>query len=265
MNTIAILITTFLRDSTLYKTIQSIIDNNSGNYKILIADQGYRTDEKSITYDYFKSQIPCEIYYLPFDCGLSVGRNYLVNKANELGFKYCLVSSDSIQFTTKYNFEPIISLLDSDTNNAIFGFDLENSVCPWEFNMKVTPNGILLTKSEESYNLNGVSFKRVDICRNIFIAKAEVLLKNRWDDELKLAEHEKFFIDLKQINYKVFWTDAIKFKKINNSGSEEYKTYRKRFSDYQKLLKQKLNIASWIIYSPEVMKEIKDYQHKKKG
>ncbi len=262
---IAILVTTFLRDAMMYKTIQSIIDNFPDNCKLFIADQGYQTDEKTITYDYFKSQIPCEIHYLPFDCGLSYARNFLVNKANELGFQYCMISSDSIQFTGKYNFNNIIELLESNKEYALCGFELENSVCPWEFDIDVKPDGIHLLPSIDTVSFEEKTYKIVEICRNIFLAKTDVLLKNNWDNELKLGEHEKFFIDLKQINCKVLWTDSIKFRKNNMGGSEEYRVYRKRLEFYLKLLKHKLNIEKWVIYSPEVMKEIKDYQHKPKG
>ena len=49
---IAILITTFLRDKLLYKTIQSIINNYPKDCIILIADQGYTDSEKDITIEH---------------------------------------------------------------------------------------------------------------------------------------------------------------------------------------------------------------------
>jgi hypothetical protein len=114
--------------------------------------------------------------------------------------------------------------------------------------MQLTKQGIQFIETDEFIKYNNINFKKVDICRNVFLAKTDVLIKNRWDEELKLAEHEKFFLDLKQINYNVFWTDAIKFKRCVGNTSEEYQQYRKRFGDYQKLLKQKLNINVWVIY-----------------
>jgi len=247
VNKIAILITTFLRDSALYKTVQSIIDNNPGNCIVLIADQGYQTDEKIITYDYFKSQIPCEVYYLPFDCGLSYARNFLVNKAKELGYEYCLVSSDSIQFTEKYNFEPIVEFLNSEANYGVVGFELENAKAAWNFYMYVDNKGIHFKKSEDYVMANNLSFQKVDICMNIFLAKTNSII-SLWDVEFKLGEHELAFLELQKRDVKVFWTDAIKFKKNNAAGGDEYKEYRKRLGDYLKLLRKKLNISGWIIY-----------------
>jgi glycosyltransferase involved in cell wall biosynthesis len=135
MDKIAILITTFLRDNLLYKTLQSIVDNYSDNLIILIADQGYHSQEKDTTIEYYKSQIPLEYYQLPFDCGLSFARNFLVQKVSEMNIPYCLISADSIQFINKYNFQSIIDFLESNSSYGLVGFDLEESKCPWEFYM----------------------------------------------------------------------------------------------------------------------------------
>lgn len=244
---IAICITTFLRDTLLYKTIQSIVDNYTENCIVLIADQGYSNQEKDITIDYYKHQIPLEYYKLSFDCGLSVARNYLVNKANEMQIPYCLISADSIQFLRPYDFQLIINFLEQDEKKGLIGFELENSKCSWEYLMNVDTEGIHLLKTTEVINFKEHLFKKVDICRNIFLAKTKILL-NLWDEEMKLGEHELAFIELKKRNYECYWNDSYIFKRINSNSSEEYKLYRSRLQDYLKILKQKLNIKKWVIY-----------------
>ena len=72
-------------------------------------------------------------------------------------------------------------------------------------------------------------------------------MNSPWDDELKLAEHEKFFIDFKSKGYKVFWTDSLTFNKLNNTN-KEYRLYRERLGDYIKILKEKLGTKGWVIY-----------------
>ncbi len=244
---IAVLITVFLRDATMYRAVQSIIDNQIEDCVVLIADQGYRDEEKTLTYDFFKSQIPCEVHYLPFDCGLSAGRNYLVKRAQELGYKYCLLASDSMLFVEKYNLDPIIRFLETNESYGVVGFELENSVAPWEYLLEVKSDGIHFKPSTETEIFEDITFKKVDICRNLFLAKTEKII-DLWDVEFKLGEHELAFIELQKRNVKVFWTDNLVFKKINISGSDEYKEYRKRLPKYLKLLRAKLNINSWIIY-----------------
>jgi hypothetical protein len=248
--TIAILITTFLRDNLLYKTLQTIVDFKPDNCIVLIADQGYADSEKDITIDYFKSQIPLEFYKLPFDCGLSYARNYLVQKAHEMQIPYCLLSADSIQFTQKYNFNPMIQFLALDEKRGLIGFDLENSKCNWEYLMEITPKGIKFSYSDKEYFFGNIKLTKVDICRNIFLAKTHTLL-NLWNPEYKLGEHELAFLDYKERGYEVYWTDAYLFKKISGRNNEEYETYRKRQNDYLKLVKQKYNMSGWVIYPPK--------------
>jgi hypothetical protein len=260
---IAILITTFLRDNLLYKTLQTIVDYHSDNYIVLIADQGYTSSEKDITIDYYKSQIPLEYYKIPFDSGLSYARNYLVKKASEMNIPYLLLSADSIQFTQPYDFQSIINFLEQDIKRGIVGFNLIGSKCPWEFLMEVIPTGIKLTSSLNYIDFEEIKYKKVDICRNIFIAKTPTVI-NLWDEEMKLCEHELAFLEYKKRGYEVYWTDSYKFKKVSGRNTEEYESYRKRLHDYQKILKQKLNISGWVIYSPEVMKEIREYKEKNK-
>jgi hypothetical protein len=260
--TTAILITTFLRDALLYKTLQTIVDNYPKDCMILVADQGYSDEEKEITIDYYKSQIALEYFKLPFDSGLSFARNFLINKANERNIPYVLISADSIQFTQPYNFQPFIDFLEQNDKRGIVGFDLIGSKCPWEFLLELTDKGIKLLSSSNYTEFEGIKYKKIDICRNIFLAKTKTIL-NLYDNELKLCEHEDSFITYKQRGYEVYWTDTISFKRISGNTSEEYQTYRKRLSDYQKILKQKLNISGWVIYSSEVMKEIREYKNRK--
>jgi hypothetical protein len=202
--TIAILITTFLRDNLLYKTLQTIADNYTKNCIILIADQGYSNSEKDITIDYFASQIPLEYYKIPFDSGLSFARNYLVNIANEKHIPYVLISTDSIQFTENYNFESLFKDLD---NNILINF---------------------IFKDTEPIAL-----------KDIFLAKTNLLI-DLWDEEMKLYEYQLAFSECIKRGYKIVWNKDYNFKKIKSRSTEEYQSYCKRIKEYKKLSAQKL-------------------------
>jgi hypothetical protein len=200
---VAILITTFLRDSLLYKTLQTIVDNYPKDCIVLIADQGYTSSEKDITIDYYKSQIPLEYYKLSFDCGLSIARNFLVKKTLEMQVPYCLVMPDSIQFTEVYNFEQLFNQLD---NRIIINFKLKN-VEPTTF-------------------------------KNVFLAKTNYLI-NLWDEEMKIYEYQLVFLECIKRGYKITWNENYNFKKIKSRSTEEYQSYCKRIKEYQKLSQQK--------------------------
>jgi hypothetical protein len=244
---VAILITTFLRDTLLYKTLQTIVDNYPNNSIVLIADQGYANSEKDITIDYYKSQIPLEYYKLPFDCGLSYARNFLIQTASEMQIPYILMSADSIQFTQLYDFQPVMDILKTDNQIGKIGFNLLNSKCPWEYFLKVTPQGIKFSYSNEWIVLDGKKYLRVDICRNIFLATTKSLIEIPYDNELKLGEHEDHAIRYKE-KYLTYWTDSYNFKRVSFHNNLEYETYRKRLNDYLKIVKQKYNMNNWIIY-----------------
>jgi len=201
---IAILITTFLRDNLLYKTIQTIVDNYTKDCIVLIADQGYANSEKDITIDYYKSQIPLEYYKLSFDCGLSYARNFLVQKAFEKNIPYCLVMSDSVQFTKTYDFEPLFKDLD---NNIIINFKLK----------KTEPIAL----------------------KDVFLAKTN-LMGDLWDSEMKIYGYQLAFSECIKRGYKIVWNKDYNFKKITSRSTEEYYSYCKRIKEYKRLSECKL-------------------------
>ena len=246
---IAILITTFLRDNLLYKTLQTIVDNYTENYIVLIADQGYDCEEKKITIDYIKSQIPCEYYRLPFDCGAYVALNFLIKKTSEMQIPYILRIADSIQFLAKWNFGPIIQFLELEEKRGLVGFELRGSKCIWEYLMEITPKGIKFSYSDKDTFFGNIKLTQIDICRNVYLAKTKIFLDVPFDEELKLGGHELTFYNLKQKGYECYWTDSYIFKRVNSPGSIEYKIYRNRFNEYLKIAKEKMGIKSgWVIY-----------------
>ena len=256
---VAICITTFLRDNLLYKTLQTIVDNYTKDCIVLVADEGYADDEKNINIDYFKSQIPLEYYRLPFFCGISTARNFLVNKANEKNIPYILIGADSIQFTTNYNFDNIINFLETDINNGIVGFNLFN-YATWRgtINLIEGQHFYMDIPDKAPFVHNNLNLIPVEMCSNFFLAKTKVLLDNKWDDELKLMEFEDFFWRLKtKTNYKVFFTSDIQGRYIHNR-TKEYEEYRNLAnSQFDKLVCQKYGLKRWVKLSPIFYKHIK--------
>lgn len=203
---IAILITTFLRDKLLYKTIQTIVDNRSTNCIILIADQGYNNSEKNITIDYLKSQIPLEYYKLSFDCGLGIAKNFLVQKASEMQIPYCLIMPDSIQFTEVYNFEQLFNILD---NNNLINFGLiplknifiakTNTLLNlWDEEMKLHEYELAHTEYLKRnykiiYNTNYI-FKKINSrCSDEYYSYSKRIKEYKKLSEQKLKEQKKCF------------------------------------------------------------------------
>lgn len=244
---IAVLITTFLRDNLLYKTLDKAIEKLPENAIILVADQGYCCNEKNITIDYYESTGKVIYYKIPFDSGLAFARNYLFSKAKEMNIPFCLLMADSIQFIPEntYDFTPFFEFLTQEDDRVLIGFELNNSKADWEYNMEIKNGVVELSPSHTIVEHNNISYKQIDICRNIFLCKTD-LVQNMYDNELKLSEHEQGFLNLKSRDLKCFWSNNITFKRVTNSNPKEYSEYRKRFQYYQKIFKQKFNLSGWV-------------------
>jgi len=249
---IAIIYTTFLRDELMIKTTESIVNHFPSNSILLIADQGYKNSAKDNYYTSLQSKIPCEVHYLDFDCGAYYARNRLVERAKELNCEFCLIMADSIGMIQDYDFQPIIEFLNEDKKRALVGFELNGSKCAWEYLMEVTPNGIQFSYSNQYITSKLIRYLRIDICRNIYLAKTDVLLDVPYDEDLKLGGHELNFLNLKKADYECYWTNRYIFQRYNSVTSEEYQQYRKRFSNFKTQAMNKLGIKGWVKMPKEI-------------
>lgn len=248
MNKIAILLTTFLRDELMINTVNSVLKYMSEDNILLIADQGHPTEEKN----YFYQSLPKEkvkSWYLPYDCGLSYSRNFLVEKARELQYSYCLLTADSIELIQPIkDLDLVINFLEEHRDYGIVGLKLNNRVS-WEklICLSTEKDRFRIINAYEYKQFMESEFLRCDIVRNFFIAKSEMLYFHKWDNNLKLAEHEDFFWQLKLTSfYKVFYNESYSANYINNKPSA-YNIMRKRlYSEFNPLFLKKYNMKYWL-------------------
>ena len=252
---IGILITTFLRDELLYKSIQSIADNWQDNFELIIVDQG-EMDTNKHKWILDKNLNSC-YYSVPFNSGLSYCRNFGVQKAKELGCEYVFIGSDSFLFNKSLqNINTITDLIEISDYDLI-GFELANSICGWEAKLNLIEGESFeldfINKQDimsEYFNLpdNRPIILQCDIVRNFFIAKTESLLNVKWDENLLLGEHEDFFWQYKQAGYKCGWTDYISATKLTDRPPEYAKFRKQNFKEGIKKLREKYNINGWVTY-----------------
>lgn len=263
-----VIITTFLRDDLLDKSIQSIVNNWLYNFKIIIVDQN-PTEEK------LKKYSQTNIYYfgVPYNSGLSCSRNFGVKKAKDLGCKYIIVGSESFIFNESIQkINNIIDILEI-SKYSFCGFELENCNCRWEAKLDLIKNEAFeldfininypdfkhYCNCEPFYDLtvlnNYIAIKadiiplwQIDICRNFFIAKIDMLLDIKWDENLKLGEHEDEFWRIKQAGYKGVWTNYINSTKMIDRPTIYTEFRKQNFSEGIKKLKEKYNISGWVTY-----------------
>lgn len=255
MNKICIVITTFLRDELLYKSIQSIVDNYQSNWQLIIIDQN--NESENLTFKkIFKSKlianyVSFEWIHVPYNSGLSYGRNIGVQKAKELDCEYVVIWSDS--FLANESLNKINYLVENQLfGYDLIGFELKGSICGWEAKINLIPTKAFqleFIKKEQQFSKHP-EFLLLDceLCRNIFIAKTDTLLSSPWDNNLLLAEHEDFFWQYKQKGYKVGWTNLIVADKMKDRPDEYAELRRINFNNGQKYLKEKYKIKGWVEY-----------------
>jgi len=263
MNKIAILIPTILKDDNLMKVINSILDNWQDDWVILIGDQNKPEDyskEKKMFYNTVVTPVCMgnpfslcvKVVQLPFDCGLSYARNKLVETAHELGIKYCVIAADSIKFTESMrHLHKTINVI-KELNYDLIGFDLIGRI-GWEATLDLKDSFVLNFIDKTKIPKHGFIEENCgiwdcDIVRNFFLATTESLLNVKWDNDLKMAEHNDFFWRYKQAGYKVGWTDYCEGAYISCDDPDYKKLRRINMMKGKELLKRKYNLTSWVKY-----------------
>lgn len=127
-----------------------------------------------------------EYYELPFDVGLSTGRNFLVDKVKT---KYFVLVDDDIEFYSRTNLELMWEKITTTDFNIIAGH-MGKGI--WRGTFSQDDKHFYLTFNKPIRQENGVDV--YEFTDNFFIAETEVVKKVRWADEIKIqSEHEEFF------------------------------------------------------------------------
>lgn len=267
MKSVTIIIKTFERPHALRNLLRSIEQKGLTN-PILIADDSKVGIEADI-----KSEFPClHITYLslPFDSGLSEGRNRLVNSVQTEFFLLCdddyvfedrtdidralkvainngidILGGEYYNYVNIPNMKVFVRQLNHPFRLARFFFNRYQR-SSYIGNFRVGPEGceLLVNNSEP-----GEELTICDLVNNFFIARTESVRKmGGWDAELKMGEHEDFFYRAKQHKLKVaflkgFGTGHYPAIPVKNSA---YNQYRVRAAFYKSLFVKKHGFKKYI-------------------
>jgi GT2 family glycosyltransferase len=198
---VSLIIKTFERPKSLERLLHSILSSSASGCRILVADDSWRgTPSDLFAYeeiDYFK---------LPYDSGLSYGRNYLVDRVRT---PYCVLLDDDLVFTHETRLEILLEIVKRK------GFDLaagEGNLLtrgkPGFANMEVRDRNLIIDPgaAPRSY-FNGLPV--YDLVNNFFLARTETLRDIRWDERFKIyGEHNDFFLRY-SAKYRATYTDKV--------------------------------------------------------
>lgn len=209
---VSVLIKTFNRRKSLIRLLHSLEKLNC-LLPVLIAD-----DSKAPYRDEILSRFPkldIQYHVLPFDSGLSEGRNVLLKHTKT---RYFLLCDDDFRFDNKIKIPDVLSAIENNKLDIAGGILFNHitvigikrffsvmlnprtafhyilnipSVSRYSGNFFVQNGSCILTVS------NKKSSSPVHICdvvNNFFIARTDSILKvNGWDERFKVGEHEDFF------------------------------------------------------------------------
>lgn len=234
---IAIIIPTFLRFIKFKKLVESILKTYPDSwYKLYIADQGIYSYE---TEEYYKTlrEKGHKVIYLPFNCGVSFARNYLVHQTVE---PFILILDDDFEITKETKLQNFISVLLKNKDIGVVGGTLElTQDYNYDLLLKnnilyyIRPNLKNIQEAIKSHvQTPPISFYYQDIVLQFAMFKREVFNDILWDADLKSAEHTDFFLQLKQLNkWTVTFTNSAGARhQSHKDNSKEYVLFRKNIN-----------------------------------
>ena len=237
-NLLTIGIKTFCRPKILEFSLNKWINEQCyANIEVIIADDSsdkYKNENILILQKIHQlnKHVNIKLIDLPFDTGLSEGRNQIVELCRT---KYIMILDDARTFDSNLDISKIINLLETSNLDLVGGTvnardsihshysgifkDIRNIQNTIHIDVHPVSTKIENTFLEEVYETN--------ICLNTFIAKTSSLLKTKWRNELKLGEHETFFYDFYYNKYKYAIAKKINFIQ----ASDELRKYPDDFFD----------------------------------
>jgi len=241
-NIIAVVFDNFLRDQAIFNLIQSIFLYQPG-VKIYIAEQSVYHPNTQKLYDMMIEK-GHEIIYCGFDCGISVARNTAIKKVNE---PYIFVADSDNLFTKKTKLKKLINILEKNPELgflSLYEYD-DDKLNPYEINLVRKEDKLFYENISLDDEIRNNDFFYCDYTMNVGMSRKELFDEVVYDNEMKLAEHLDFFL---QIKYNTKWKVGCATKiSINNQNiplkNELYDQYRCRNKMYWKLYINKWHLT----------------------
>ena len=173
-----------------YPTIQVIVGDDTHERK-------NPDDPPYIVPEWATDTSNTKLLFLPEDCGLSLGRNILVQSVQT---PYFVLLDDDFLFTKNTRLEKFLGVLLNNPTVAIVGGGLTKPTSGFlsyglDLNVVEHSHSAIFTKTKQTFDSNGC--RRVDATFNFFMARTSVLQKLPWNPVLKIQEHEALFLMLK--------------------------------------------------------------------
>jgi len=209
---VTVIIKTFERPSCLDMLITSIRKYYQ-KIKIIVADDSMHPLPRR----------DVEFHVLPFDSGVSLGRNYLVRQVKT---PYLLLLDDDFCFIKETNIAKLLKILENSDIDIIGGRCIEKKGVRNSQAVFKIKNKKLICDAKPYGTQNGI--KLFDMVANFFLAKTDRLRHFQWDESLKTGgQHLDFFLSHKG-KIKVALHSKVFIYHTNDRTNQTYKRYRNR-------------------------------------
>jgi len=227
---VTLIIKTLERPDVLARLIKSI----PGGYHVIVAD------------DSFKPVVRDDVEYMvmPYDSGISAGRNLLISKVKT---KYFVLLDDDFIFTPSTDVALMESLIDGSVLDILGGIVIHHQVPLFYHGLFVNDGDVV------SYAKGGVEhedYTEVDFIPNFFIGRTDSFRDAKWDEKLKTTEHFDFFYSNQHLN--IGYTDKVSIEH-DHISNPCYKKLRSRKEEYLQYVLKKHGIRKLETYYDKIV------------
>lgn len=247
MNDLTILIKTFERPDCLVRILTSI-DKYQPGTPVIIADDSANSSRKKVLSRF--SDMIVEFVDLPFDSGVSRGRNRLLDRVTTPYFVLC---DDDLVFHNNTNLLLFRKLLERHNLDILGGlwYDVAPDLVTFTRTLakgvlsgagrtvleKITPTGRkhvfegTMALHGDVLICNSLAYSApvtmCDYTHNFFVARTKVVREvlGGWDENLKINEHLDFFIRAKNLGLRVATTHEV--------SAKHAQTYRRKYLSFR--------------------------------
>lgn len=245
INKISFIVKTFKRYQCLEQLLKSLYSFYP-EAEVIVAD-----DNEKINRKFYKKWNKVKLVELPFDSGLSIGRNEAIKASDR---EFIMLLDDDFIFTEKTDIEKLYKVINYSKEIGVVGgcclefgreVHYEHKFCYSNGILRHLPDGDLWKRAEK------VKFKYTECVLNFALFRREVFNDIQWDNDLKLAEHLDFYLRFKNTNWKVAYTPQVKVihQKVRD---KDYRVWRARGREFSIMMFKKNKIKKMITLSGTV-------------
>lgn len=221
LSAVTAVIKTFLRDDACLACVDSLRQSYP-EMPIIVADDGYVSDRKERA---LADAGISNYIRMPFNVGLSRGRNALVNS---VGTDYALVGDDDFQYSKFSGIEKLLALM--DVADVACGSAVRDDVVHrYEYLIERRASQLRFVKMKDEYEAHeGIRYASTGLGLNFFVGRTHLLRAVRWDENIRIRwEHEDFFLRVRAADARVvFCPDAKVLHRHRHTDTPEYLDFR---------------------------------------